>query len=83
MIQFECSVGSLFQYLHDMKNKLTWSLVLKWIIEATKGTNSLHLWKPQIVHRDLKSPNLLVMKIFRMQNTKSYKIIDSFGLLVE
>jgi tRNA A-37 threonylcarbamoyl transferase component Bud32 len=73
MVLEYCPKGSLFQYLHDTKNKLTWSLVLKWITETTKGTNCLHLWKPQIVHRDLKSPNLLIDKDMRI------KVCD-FGL---
>lgn len=39
---------------------IDWQTVFKIAIEATKGILCLHSWKPQIVHRDLKSLNLLV-----------------------
>lgn len=38
----------------------TWQRSLKILEHALKGIICLHSWKPQIVHRDLKSMNLLV-----------------------
>lgn len=35
-----------------------WDLAVKLAIEAAKAVNALHCWKPSIVHRDLKVPNL-------------------------
>lgn len=42
------------------KDSFTWSRSLKILEHALKGIVGLHSWKPQIVHRDLKSMNLLV-----------------------
>jgi len=56
-----CENGSLYHYL-KMKPDITWDKVIKWVTEATRGINTLHLWKPPIVHRDLKSLNLLLDK---------------------
>jgi len=56
-----CENGSLYHYL-KMKPDITWDKVFKWSTEATRGLNILHLWKPAIVHRDLKSLNLLLDK---------------------
>lgn len=65
MVLEYCPRGSLYQYMHDARLKFTWDLLLKWITETIKGVNCLHLWKPQIVHRDLKTPNLLVSCLLR------------------
>jgi serine/threonine protein kinase len=55
--------GSLFRLLHrnaraaellDAKRRLAMAL------DIAKGLNYLHTCRPPIVHRDLKSPNLLV-----------------------
>ena len=35
--------------------------MLKIALEICKGVSCLHFWEPQIVHRDLKSHNLLVI----------------------
>jgi len=55
-----CSGGSLFHYLQDPNKPVSWSLIIRWAMEITSGINFLHQFKPQIVHRDLKSLNLLV-----------------------
>jgi hypothetical protein len=55
-----CSQGTLFHYLHDDLNYVDWRLALRWMTESVRGINTLHLWKPQIVHRDLKTLNLLL-----------------------
>jgi len=67
-----CENGSLYHYL-KIKPDITWDKVLKWVNEATRGINTLHLWKPPIVHRDLKSLNLLI------DNDLNVKVCD-FGL---
>lgn len=68
-----CSRGTLFHYLHDDLNYVDWRLALRWLIESARGINTLHLWKPQIVHRDLKTLNLLLDDKMRI------KVCD-FGL---
>jgi hypothetical protein len=37
-----------------------WPVVFRWFREAVEGVNALHQRKPPIVHRDLKSLNLLL-----------------------
>eukprot|EP01089_Gocevia_fonbrunei_P014277 TRINITY_DN3876_c0_g1_i1.p1 TRINITY_DN3876_c0_g1~~TRINITY_DN3876_c0_g1_i1.p1 ORF type:complete len:497 (+),score=74.25 TRINITY_DN3876_c0_g1_i1:52-1491(+) len=54
--------GSLYDIMNDKKVKFGWALVFKLATEAALAVNALHQWKPAIVHRDLKSPNLLVDK---------------------
>lgn len=68
-----CSQGTLFHYLHDDLNYVDWRLALRWLSESARGINTLHLWKPQIVHRDLKTLNLLLDDKLRI------KVCD-FGL---
>merc|ERR1712054_697262 len=60
MVLEYCSRGSLFDCLNRVEEDITWSRVLKIASDMLKGINCLHSWKPQIVHRDLKSLNLLV-----------------------
>lgn len=52
--------GSLFKILHDETIKLDLSLLKRMMIDAAKGMNYLHKSNPMIIHRDLKSHNLLV-----------------------
>ncbi len=40
--------------------KYDWELVIKLCTEAATAVNTLHCWKPPVVHRDLKPQNLLV-----------------------
>ena len=67
-----CHKGSLYDVLcSDMQ--LGWSQCLQWFREITLGTLALHSSDPVIVHRDLKSLNLLV------DNQNKIKVAD-FGL---
>ena len=53
--------GSLFNLIHNHSNiELDPKLRLRMALDVAKGMNQLHLCNPPIVHRDLKSPNLLV-----------------------
>jgi serine/threonine protein kinase len=55
-----CSRGNLFDLLHNSKVKLDWPLKLRMALDAARGMNFLHTHTPVIIHRDLKSLNLLV-----------------------
>jgi len=55
-----CPRGSLYDVLKRSDTNLTWATVIKVCISTLRGLDSLHKWKPQIVHRDLKSRNILV-----------------------
>eukprot|EP00250_Pteridium_aquilinum_P006238 c16196_g1_i1 orf=670-3183(-) len=54
--------GSLFRILHRPNCQLDERLRLKMALDVAEGMNYLHTSMPIIVHRDLKSPNLLVDK---------------------
>eukprot|EP01130_Rhizamoeba_saxonica_P000239 TRINITY_DN10220_c0_g1_i1.p1 TRINITY_DN10220_c0_g1~~TRINITY_DN10220_c0_g1_i1.p1 ORF type:complete len:610 (+),score=122.23 TRINITY_DN10220_c0_g1_i1:30-1859(+) len=68
-----CQNGSLYHYLKNTRNELSWDRIIQWMLETARGINSLHLWKPQIVHRDLKTLNILLDESLRI------KVCD-FGL---
>ena len=58
-----CGKGSLLDVLRSAQRdptSLPWSLRLRMATEAALGMNYLHCRNPAIIHRDLKSPNLLV-----------------------
>ncbi|GAM28464.1 hypothetical protein SAMD00019534_116400 [Acytostelium subglobosum LB1] len=59
MIMEYCSNQTLYHLMHTSMD-FSWDWVLKFSIEMVKGIKCLHNWKPVIVHRDLKSLNLLV-----------------------
>ncbi|KPJ09077.1 Mitogen-activated protein kinase kinase kinase 12 [Papilio machaon] len=52
-----CQYGRLFEFLHSGVS-FTPSQILKWAKEIAHGMSYLHSHK--IIHRDLKSPNLLI-----------------------
>ncbi|XP_042452182.1 probable serine/threonine-protein kinase SIS8 [Zingiber officinale] len=54
--------GSLYRLLHRPNSQLDEKRRLKMALDVAKGMNYLHSSHPTIVHRDLKSPNLLVDK---------------------
>jgi serine/threonine protein kinase len=60
MVMELCARGSLCDVMKDKDIKLGWSLALDFAVETTLGLTALHTHQPMIVHRDLKSLNLLV-----------------------
>jgi serine/threonine protein kinase len=68
-----CSRGSLTDVLRGGKssaakaNMLDWTKRLNMSLDAAKGMLYLHARAPPIIHRDLKSPNLLVDKHWRVK----------------
>ncbi|KAL5206969.1 hypothetical protein ABZP36_031404 [Zizania latifolia] len=52
--------GSLYRLLHRPNSQIDETRRLKMALDVAKGMNYLHTSHPTIVHRDLKSPNLLV-----------------------
>jgi len=56
-----CHKGALYDVLQTEKHEdISWFRVLRAAIDTVKGLLCLHSWKPPIVHRDLKTLNLLV-----------------------
>ncbi|KAL4422385.1 hypothetical protein ABPG75_008582 [Micractinium tetrahymenae] len=71
-----CARGSLYDLLKEARHKPALTKALDWprrivmALDAAKGMLYLHGHKPQpIIHRDLKSPNLLVTKDWRVKVT--------------
>ncbi|XP_071700607.1 probable serine/threonine-protein kinase SIS8 [Rutidosis leptorrhynchoides] len=54
--------GSLYKLLRRPNNQLGYRRRLRMALDTARGMNYLHNCSPVIVHRDLKSPNLLVDK---------------------
>eukprot|EP00884_Botryococcus_braunii_P004411 jgi/Botrbrau1/13971/Bobra.117_2s0001.1 len=74
-----CPRGSLSDCLQKARSNATFAAALSWprrlsmALDAAKGMSFLHGSRPPVLHRDLKSPNILVDKHWRC------KIAD-FGL---
>eukprot|EP00005_Dracoamoeba_jomungandri_P000136 CAMPEP_0174253222 /NCGR_PEP_ID=MMETSP0439-20130205/2600_1 /TAXON_ID=0 /ORGANISM="Stereomyxa ramosa, Strain Chinc5" /LENGTH=524 /DNA_ID=CAMNT_0015334131 /DNA_START=20 /DNA_END=1594 /DNA_ORIENTATION=- len=70
----ELMTGSMWDLLHDKNCRIDYKLQVKLLLDTAKGMNYLHLFKPHaILHRDLKSANLLVDSNFNVK-------ITDFGL---
>ncbi|KAL9230381.1 hypothetical protein vseg_005743 [Gypsophila vaccaria] len=54
--------GSLYRLLHRSGTLIVEKKRMKMALDVARGMNYLHTSHPTIVHRDLKSPNLLVDK---------------------
>ncbi|XP_074286924.1 putative serine/threonine-protein kinase SIS8 isoform X2 [Silene latifolia] len=54
--------GSLYRLLHRSGAQIVEKKRMKMALDVARGMNYLHTSHPTIVHRDLKSPNLLVDK---------------------
>ncbi|ERM93492.1 serine/threonine-protein kinase EDR1 [Amborella trichopoda] len=65
--------GSLYRLLHRPNCQIDEKRRIKMALDVAKGMNCLHSSTPTIVHRDLKSPNLLVDRSWNV------KVCD-FGL---
>lgn len=59
----EC--GSLYKVLHQLKPQVSYHSghAISWCLQCAKGVEYLHNMKPKpLIHRDLKSPNLLLVR---------------------
>ncbi|GER33397.1 kinase family protein [Striga asiatica] len=65
--------GSLFRLLQKNGSKLEWRRRVHMALDIARGMNYLHHYNPPIVHRDLKSSNLLVDKNWTVK-------VGDFGL---
>jgi tRNA A-37 threonylcarbamoyl transferase component Bud32 len=55
-----CARGSLFDAMRRPALQWPWQFVLRSMGQVATGLCALHGWKPAIVHRDLKSSNLML-----------------------
>lgn len=52
--------GDLYKIIHDASVVLDWALIKKISIDVARGMHYLHSSNPVIIHRDLKSHNVLI-----------------------
>lgn len=60
MVMEYCARGSMYHVLRDEALDINWDRALSLMQQMTEGIHALHTNTPQIMHRDLKSLNLLV-----------------------
>jgi len=75
-----CAGGSLFDIIHDSTVQITWSQRLKILLDVAKGMEYLHSQSPIIVHRDLKSCNVLLTKALTSTKQQPHAKVADFGL---
>jgi serine/threonine-protein kinase TNNI3K len=75
MVTEYMSGGTLFSLLHNPDATLSWRQVVDMLIDISKGMCYLHGWRPRpILHRDLKSLNLLYDSSSRMVKISDFGI---------
>lgn len=76
-----CAGGCCFELLHNSEEiELTWSQQMKMCMDTALAIDYLHKFNPQIIHRDLKSLNLLLARpVTSSDNVPLVKVSD-FGL---
>lgn len=55
-----CSRGCLWDVLHTPFHNLNWDMRKRMALQTARGMNYLHKFTPPILHRDLKSLNLML-----------------------
>lgn len=74
-----CDGGTLFRLLHQQRDMpISWAQRLKIALDTAKGMNFLH--RQQVVHRDLKSLNLLLAGKVLDQSASPWVKVSDFGL---
>lgn len=76
-----CAGGTVFELIYNQPEvELVWAQQLKMCTDVARAVNYLHGFNPQIIHRDLKSLNLLLAwRIVSSTDAAMVKVTD-FGL---
>ncbi|KAL7719991.1 Tyrosine protein kinase [Entamoeba marina] len=70
-----CGGGDLFTFLHISTHKFTLKEMLSIAKQVAKALQLLHTSTPPIIHRDLKSPNILLRGVLSENSKKGSKIL--------
>jgi len=75
-----CSRGSLMGLIQNKEINLNWDDKKRLALETCRALNYLHSFNPPILHRDLKSLNLLIDEFFRIKLADFgwTKILDNY-----
>mmetsp|Transcript_17559 Transcript_17559/g.42215 ORF Transcript_17559/g.42215 Transcript_17559/m.42215 type:complete len:314 (+) Transcript_17559:31-972(+) len=75
-----CAGGSLFDLLHNNRAlDLSWLQRTKMLLDVACAMNYLHTFEPQIIHRDLKSLNILLVEALHSSRDVPDVKISDFG----
>lgn len=75
-----CKGGSLFDKLRDKSYKLDSQQRLKILIETAKAVHYLHIQFPPIIHRDIKSHNVLLSQNISSSDSQFAVKLADFGI---
>jgi len=75
-----CDGGSLFELLHNSwSTPLSWCQRLDFLLQTASAGDYLHNVDPPIIHRDLKSLNLLLLKKVKSELDNPHIKLADFG----
>lgn len=75
-----CAGGSLFELLHNCWDiPLSWMQRIKMLLDMASSEEYLHSFEPPIIHRDLKSLNLMLLHPVKNQFTCPHIKLADFG----
>mmetsp|Transcript_40288 Transcript_40288/g.115173 ORF Transcript_40288/g.115173 Transcript_40288/m.115173 type:complete len:388 (-) Transcript_40288:59-1222(-) len=75
-----CQGGTCFDLIHNGPFKLKWPQRVKLCIDTAAGMHYLHAFSPMIIHRDLKSLNLLLETTVSSTTYVPVVKVSDFGL---
>eukprot|EP00927_Polykrikos_kofoidii_P043761 TRINITY_DN3785_c0_g1_i1.p1 TRINITY_DN3785_c0_g1~~TRINITY_DN3785_c0_g1_i1.p1 ORF type:complete len:644 (-),score=131.49 TRINITY_DN3785_c0_g1_i1:32-1963(-) len=76
-----CAGGCVFVLLHNCDHiDLSWTQQVKMCRDVASAMDYLHAFQPQIIHRDLKSLNLLLAKMIANTKDVPHVQVSDFGL---
>jgi serine/threonine protein kinase len=74
-----CNGATLFDFLHESNHTISMKVKLSIAKQIARGMLFLHTNDPPIIHRDLKSLNILLVNKYNGEDNPQIKIAD-FGL---
>mmetsp|Transcript_103225 Transcript_103225/g.322971 ORF Transcript_103225/g.322971 Transcript_103225/m.322971 type:complete len:301 (+) Transcript_103225:68-970(+) len=76
-----CAGGCCFELLHNRDDfELEWAQQHKMCVDVARAMDYLHRFNPQIIHRDLKSLNLLLTRPLHSSRDVPLAKVSDFGM---